>query len=67
MKATDAIASLTSAIIGTINTRANIIAFTKMIEKYGCSYNNKSKLYNQTVYVITLDRLMDEYENGDLI
>lgn len=59
---TDTIERLTRGIIGMINTRANIIAFTKMIEKCGFSYNNKAKLYNQTVYVITLDRLMDEYE-----
>lgn len=61
---TNTIERLTKGIIGMINTRANVIAFTETVKQYNLKYNNKSKLYNQAVYVITLDRLMQEYEDN---
>lgn len=62
MKANDTIKHLTRCIIGMINTRANVIAFTETINRYKLKYNKQSALYNQAVYVVTLDRLMDTYE-----
>jgi len=62
MKANDTIERLTRGIIGMINTRANVIAFTETIKRHKLKYNKQSALYNQAVYVVTLDRLMDTYE-----
>lgn len=60
---TNTIERLTEGIIGMINTRANVIAFTETIKKYNLKYNKQSALYNQAVYVVTLDRLIQEYED----
>lgn len=34
------------------------------IKRYNFKYNNKSALYNQAIYVVTLDRLMQEREDN---
>lgn len=64
MNMTDTIERLTRGIIGMINTRANVIAFTETINRHKLKYNKQSALYNQAVYVVTLDRLMQEHEDN---
>lgn len=59
---TTVLVRLHTGIIGMINSRANVIAFTETIKCYSFKYSNKSALYNQAVYVVTLDRLMKDYQ-----
>lgn len=49
-----------TGLIGMINTRANIIAYNETIKRYFL----KSALYKQAIYLVTLDRLMQEYEDN---
>lgn len=64
MNYNNTVQQLITAIIGTINTRASIITFNEMIKRYGCKYNKSSMIYNKAVYCVTLDRLMQEYEDN---